>query len=118
MSPIERGRDEGIRGAEDQISADHEEEGDSSPVQRVLQETQIPGRDAVIDRVGEDGGHGVQDDDKKDGNTAQTIQIGNPMFHNMRVTPKFCVKSNECRNRAKFICRRQRLDRLPPMSTT
>ena len=41
MSPIERGRDEGIRGAEDQISADHEEEGDSSPVQRVLQETQI-----------------------------------------------------------------------------
>ena len=55
MSPIERGRDEGIRGAEDQISADHEEEGDSSPVQRVLQETQIPGRDAVIDRVGEDG---------------------------------------------------------------
>ena len=81
MSPIERGRDEGIRGAEDQISADHEEEGDSSPVQRVLQETQIPGRDAVIDRVGEDGGHGVQDDDKKDGNTAQTIQIGNPMFH-------------------------------------
>ena len=78
MSPIERGRDEGIRGAEDQISADHEEEGDSSPVQRVLQETQIPGRDAVIDRVGEDGGH-----DKKDGNTAQTIQIGNPMFHNM-----------------------------------
>ena len=75
MSPIERGRDEGIRGAEDQISADHEEEGDSSPVQRVLQETQIPGR--------EDGGHGVQDDDKKDGNTAQTIQIGNPMFHNM-----------------------------------
>lgn len=57
--------------------------GDSSPVQRVLQETQIPGRDAVIDRVGEDGGHGVQDDDKKDGNTAQTIQIGNPMFHNM-----------------------------------
>ena len=45
MSPIERGRDEGIRGAEDQISADHEEEGDSSPVQRVLQETQIPGRD-------------------------------------------------------------------------
>ena len=34
------------------------------------------------------------------------------------VTPKFCVKSNECRNRAKFICRRQRLDRLPPMSTT
>ena len=35
-----------------------------------------------------------------------------------RVTPKFCVKSNECRNRAKFICRRQRLDRLPPMSTT
>jgi len=83
VSPIERGRDEGIRGAEDQISADHEEEGDSSPVQRVLQETQIPGRDAVIDRVGEDGGHGVQDDDKKDGNTAQTIQIGNPMFHNM-----------------------------------
>ena len=73
MSPIERGRDEGIRGAEDQISADHEEEGDSSPVQRVLQETQIPGRDAVIDRVGEDGGHGVQDDDKKDGNTAQTM---------------------------------------------
>ena len=35
-----------------------------------------------------------------------------------RVTPKFCVKSNECRNRAKFICRRQRHDRLPPMSTT
>ena len=35
-----------------------------------------------------------------------------------RVTPKFCVKSNECRNRAKFICRRQRLDRLPPMFTT
>ena len=35
-----------------------------------------------------------------------------------RVSPKFCVKSNECRNRAKFICRRQRLDRLPPMSTT
>ena len=34
------------------------------------------------------------------------------------VTPKFCVKSNECRNRAKFICRRQRLDRLPPISTT
>ena len=34
------------------------------------------------------------------------------------VSPKFCVKSNECRNRAKFICRRQRLDRLPPMSTT
>ena len=34
------------------------------------------------------------------------------------VTPKFCVKSNECRNRAKFICRRQRLDRLPPMFTT
>ena len=34
------------------------------------------------------------------------------------VTPKFCVKSNECRNRAKFICGRQRLDRLPPMSTT
>ena len=33
-------------------------------------------------------------------------------------TPKFCVKSNECRNGAKFICRRQRLDRLPPMSTT
>ena len=33
-------------------------------------------------------------------------------------TPKFCVKSNECRNRAKFICRRQRLDRLPSMSTT
>ena len=26
-----------------------------------------------------------------------------------RVTPKFCVKSNECRNRAKFICGRQRL---------
>ena len=37
---------------------------------------------------------------------------------NLGVTPKFCVKSNECRNRAKFICRRQRLDRLPPMSTT
>ena len=36
----------------------------------------------------------------------------------MRGTPKFCVKSNECRNRAKFICGRQRLDRLPPMSTT
>src|SRR5699024_4084158 len=35
-----------------------------------------------------------------------------------RVTPKFCVKSIERRNRAKFICRRQRLDRLPPMSTT
>ena len=35
-----------------------------------------------------------------------------------RVSPKFCVKSNECRNRAKFICRRQRLDRLPPISTT
>ena len=35
-----------------------------------------------------------------------------------RVTPKFCVKSNECRNGAKFICRRQRQDRLPPMSTT
>ena len=35
-----------------------------------------------------------------------------------RVSPKFCVKSNECRNRAKFICRRQRHDRLPPMSTT
>ena len=35
-----------------------------------------------------------------------------------RVTPKFCVKSNECRNGAKFICRRQRHDRLPPMSTT
>ena len=35
-----------------------------------------------------------------------------------RGTPKFCVKSNECRNRAKFICRRQRLDRLPPISTT
>ena len=34
------------------------------------------------------------------------------------VTPKFCVKSNERRNRAKFICRRQRHDRLPPMSTT
>ena len=34
------------------------------------------------------------------------------------VTPKFCVKSNECRNGAKFICRRQRLDRLPPMFTT
>ena len=34
------------------------------------------------------------------------------------VTPKFCVKSNECRNRAKFICGRQRLDRLPPISTT
>ena len=83
MSPIEHGRDEGIRGAQDQISADYEEEGDSSPVQRVLQETQIPGRDAIIDRVGEAGGHGVQDDHKKDGNTAQTIQIGNPMFHNM-----------------------------------
>ena len=36
----------------------------------------------------------------------------------IRVTPKFCVKSNECRNRAKFICRRQRHDRLPPISTT
>ena len=36
----------------------------------------------------------------------------------VRVTPKFCVKSNECRNGAKFICRRQRLDRLPPMFTT
>ena len=34
------------------------------------------------------------------------------------VNPKFCVKSNACRNRAKFICRRQRLDRLPPMSIT
>ena len=34
------------------------------------------------------------------------------------VHPKFCVKSNECRNGAKFICRRQRQDRLPPMSTT
>ena len=34
------------------------------------------------------------------------------------VTPKFCVKSIERRNRAKFICRRQRLDRLPPISTT
>ena len=39
-------------------------------------------------------------------------------FEPQGVTPKFCVKSNECRNRAKFICRRQRLDRLPPMSTT
>ena len=38
--------------------------------------------------------------------------------HISGVSPKFCVKSNECRNRAKFICRRQRLDRLPPMSTT
>ena len=36
----------------------------------------------------------------------------------VRVTPKFCVKSIERRNRAKFICRRQRLDRLPPISTT
>lgn len=57
MSPIERGRDEGIRGAEDQISADHEEEGDSSPVQRVLLETQIPGRDASnrpgLERMGD-----------------------------------------------------------------
>ena len=35
-----------------------------------------------------------------------------------RVNPKFCVKSNKCMNGAKFICRRQRLDRLPPMSTT
>ena len=35
-----------------------------------------------------------------------------------RVTPKFCVKFNECRNRAKFIYRRQRHDRLPPMSIT
>ena len=41
-----------------------------------------------------------------------------PTAMRARVTPKFCVKSNECRNRAKFICRRQRLDRLPPMSTT
>ena len=37
---------------------------------------------------------------------------------NIGVTPKFCVKFNERRNRAKFICRRQRHDRLPPMSTT
>ena len=35
-----------------------------------------------------------------------------------RVNPKFCVKSNKCMNGAKFICRRQRHDRLPPMSTT
>ena len=39
-------------------------------------------------------------------------------YEMMWVTPKFCVKFNERRNRAKFICRRQRLDRLPPMSTT
>ena len=41
-----------------------------------------------------------------------------PQLHWNGVTPKFCVKSIERRNRAKFICRRQRLDRLPPMSTT
>ena len=44
--------------------------------------------------------------------------ISQDVEEKIRVTPKFCVKSNECRNRAKFICRRQRLDRLPPMSTT
>ena len=44
--------------------------------------------------------------------TMESMELGE------RVHPKFCVKSNECRNRAKFICGRQRLDRLPPMSTT
>ena len=46
------------------------------------------------------------------------LRIGDKIFTFLRGTPKFCVKSNECRNGAKFICRRQRLDRLPPMSTT
>ena len=44
------------------------------------------------------------------------VSVVNAML--IRVSPKFCVKSNECRNRAKFICRRQRHDRLPPISTT
>ena len=47
-----------------------------------------------------------------------TTSANASLLNNFGVTPKFCVKSNECRNRAKFICRRQRLDRLPPMSTT
>ena len=45
-------------------------------------------------------------------------ELDYPQHFRHGVSPKFCVKSNECRNRAKFICRRQRLDRLPPMSTT
>ena len=52
---------------------------------------------------------------KKSAVRLDTLDI---IARNLGVTPKFCVKSNECRNRAKFICRRQRLDRLPPMSTT
>ena len=51
-------------------------------------------------------------------NTKRLVLLNLPYVLMGRVTPKFCVKSNECRNRAKFICRRQRLDRLPPMSTT
>ena len=49
-----------------------------------------------------------------------SVELGKTVFDwgNERVTPKFCVKSNECRNGAKFICRRQRHDRLPPISTT
>ena len=73
--------------------------------------------------------------DTPDGNTVQYVLDGQQRMTSLYValrgakleddngqitgvTPKFCVKSNECRNRAKFICRRQRLDRLPPMSTT
>ena len=47
------------------------------------------------------------------------LQYGEmPDRRKIGVTPKFCVKFNERRNRAKFICRRQRHDRLPPMSIT
>ena len=55
---------------------------------------------------------------KLQGKDLITIGIYTALYIVARVNPKFCVKSNECRNRAKFICRRQRLDRLPPMSIT
>ena len=53
-----------------------------------------------------------------DGSVIQAKRGANTQDPAPWVTPKFCVKSIERRNRAKFICRRQRLDRLPPISTT
>ena len=82
----------------------------------------------VADEIGIAGGV-VEDNHPEDMATAEKTEKGNLIqkalglisgifIPILRVTPKFCVKSNECRNRAKFICRRQRHDRLPPMSTT
>ena len=51
-------------------------------------------------------------------NIIRKLASSEPLPEKNRVNPKFCVKSNKCMNGAKFICRRQRLDRLPPMSTT